>query len=108
VGYNVQVGVDAKHHLIVTHEVTNIGSDRSQLSKMAMAARDAMGKDKLQALADRGYFNGTELKACEDAGITTFVPKPMTSNAKAEGRFDNTTGDYRRLPAHPAHPSLGA
>ena len=72
----------------MAHEVTNEGHDRSQLSKMAQAAREAMGKTKLQALADRGYFNGKELKACEEAGITTYVPKPMTSNAKAEGRFD--------------------
>jgi hypothetical protein len=94
VGYNVQAAVDAKHHLIVTHEVTNIGSDRAQLSKMAVAARDAMGKEKLQALADRGYFNGTELKACEDAGIATYVPKPMTSGAKAQGRFDKSDFIY--------------
>ncbi|MCU4122416.1 IS1182 family transposase [Variovorax sp. N23] len=78
VGYNVQTAVDAKHHLIVAHEVTNIGNDRAQLSKMAKAAREAMDTKKLQAFADRGYFNGTELKACEDAGITAFVPKPMT------------------------------
>jgi transposase len=94
VGYNVQAAVDAKHHLIVSHEVTNIGSDRSQLSKIAMAARDAMGKDKLQALADRGYFNGTELKACEDERIATYVPKPMTSGAKAQGRFDKSDFIY--------------
>lgn len=74
VGYNVQAAVDAKHHLIVAHEVTNIGNDRAQLTKMAVAAREAMGKRKLQAFADRGYFNGTELKACEDTGITTYVP----------------------------------
>ena len=94
VGYNVQTAVDAKHHLIVAHEVTNIGNDRAQLSKMAKAARDAMDTKKLQAFADRGYFNGTELKACEDAGITAFVPKPMTSNAKAEGRFDKSDFIY--------------
>ena len=93
-GYNVQSVVDARHHLIVAHEVTNSGNDRGQLSKMAKAAREAMGKAKLQALADRGYFNGTELKACEDAGITTYVPKPMTSNAKAEGRFDKSDFIY--------------
>jgi len=86
-GYNVQTAVDAKHHLIVAHEVTNIGSDRSQLTKMALAAREAMGKHKLKALADPGYFNGPEIKACDEAGITPLVPKPMTSNAKAEGRF---------------------
>ena len=94
VSYNVQAAVDARHHLIVAHEVTNVGSDRSQLSRMALDAREAMGKTKLEALADRGYSNGTELKACEDAGITTYVPKPMTSNAKAEGRFDKSDFIY--------------
>ena len=94
VGYNVQAAVDAKHHLIVAHEVTNAGNDRAQLTKMAQAAREAMGKTKLKAFADRGYFNGVELKACEDAGITAFVPKPMTSNARAEGRFDKTDFIY--------------
>jgi hypothetical protein len=94
VGYNVQAAVDARHHLIVAHEVTNVGNDRSQLGKMAKVAREAMDKTKLQALADRGYFNGKELKACEDVGIVTFVPKPMTSNAKAEGRFDESDFIY--------------
>ena len=94
VGYNVQAAVDAKHHLIVAHEVTNVGNDRAQLHKMAEAAREAMGTSKLQALADRGYFNGTELKACEDAGITTYVPKPMTSGARAEGRYDKSDFVY--------------
>ena len=92
VGYNVQAVVDAKHHLIVTHEVTNIGNDRAQLSKMGTAAKEAMGKKRLQAVADRGYFNGPEIKACTEANITPMVPKPMTSNAKAEGRFDK--GDF--------------
>jgi len=87
VGYNVQAAVDTKHHLIVAHEVTNVGSDRAQLTKMAKAAREAMDKPRLQVLADRGYFNGLEIKACTEAGITPLVPKPMTSGAKAEGRF---------------------
>jgi Transposase DDE domain len=87
VGYNVQTAVDTKHHLIVTHEVTNVGNDRAQLTKMATAARDEMGKTKMQAVADRGYFNSNEIKACTEAGITPLVPKPMTSNARAEGRF---------------------
>jgi len=94
VGYNVQTAVDTKHHLIVAHEVTNIGNDRAQLHTMALAAREAMGKKRLQAFADRGYFSGTELKACEDDGITAFVPKPMTSNAKADGRFDKADFVY--------------
>jgi transposase len=94
VGYNVQTAVDAKHHLIVAHEVTNVGSDRAQLSKMALAAREAMDKAKLQVVADRGYYNSPELKACDDAGIAAYVPKPMTSNAKAEGRFDKADFIY--------------
>jgi transposase len=94
VGYNVQTAVDTKNHLIVAHEVTNTGSDRAQLSQMALAAKEAMGKPKLKALADRGYYSGTELKACEDAGIAALVPKPMTSNAKAQGRFDKTDFIY--------------
>jgi hypothetical protein len=94
VGYNVQAVVDAKHHLIVAHEVTNVGSDRAQLSKMALAAREAMDKPKLHALADRGYYSGHVLKACDDAGIAAYVSKPMTSNAKAEGRFDKADFIY--------------
>jgi len=94
VGYNVQAAVDAKHHLIVAHEVTNVGSDRAQLSPMAQAAREAMGKNKLKAVADRGYYSGPQIKACHDAGIATILPKPMTSNAKAEGRFDKADFIY--------------
>jgi transposase len=94
VGYNVQAAVDTKNHLIVAHEVTNNGSDRAQLSVIALAARDAMGKRTLKAIADRGYYSGPGLKACEDAGVAALVPKPMTSNARAEGRFDKTDFIY--------------
>ena len=87
VGYNVQVAVDAKHHLIVAHEVTNEGHDRNQLAPMAIAAREAMGKKRLQAIADRGYYSSPQIKACDDAGIAPILPKSTTSNAKAEGRF---------------------
>jgi hypothetical protein len=87
VGYNVQTAVDAKHHLIVAHEVTNVGNDRTQLSKMAEQAKTAMGADTLDVLADRGYFKGEEILACEAIGVTPFVPKSLTSGAKAEGRF---------------------
>ena len=87
VGYNVQVAVDTEHHLIVTHEVTNDGSDRAQLANVASQAKEALGADKLEAVADRGYFNSDEILKCEEAGITVTLPKPMTSNAKAEGRF---------------------
>jgi transposase len=102
VGYNVQTAVDTQHHLIVAHEVTNIGSDRRQLSKMARQAKVAMAASNLQVIADRGYFHGEEIHACEEAGITPFVSKPMTSLAKANGRFDKEdfvfepeSGEYR-------------
>jgi len=87
VGYNVQVAVDTEHHLIVTHEVTNSGSDRSQLANVAKEAQAVLQTDKLEAVADRGYFNGEEILACEEAGIAVTLPKPMTSGAKSEGRF---------------------
>ena len=88
VGYNVQAVVDAKHHLIVAHDVTNDGHDRAQLSRMATKAREALGTERMTALADRGYFNAPEVLACEEAGVIPLVPKPLTSNSKAEGRFD--------------------
>ena len=87
VGYNVQVAVDTEHHLIVTHEVTNDGSDRAQLANMASQAKKVLKIDELEAVADRGYFSGEEILTCHNAGITVTLPKPMTSNAKAEGRF---------------------
>src|SRR5882724_8555 len=70
VGYNVQSAVDTKHHLIVAHEVTNVGSDRSQLSRMSERARAAIGSEAIEAVADRGYYSGEEIVACEQAGIT--------------------------------------
>jgi len=87
VGYNVQTAVDTKNHLIVAHEVTNVGHDRGQLSKMAKQASDATGIKELTVVADRGYFKGEEILECENADITAYVPKPLTSGSKAEGRF---------------------
>jgi transposase len=87
VGYNVQSAVDTEHHLIITHEVTNVGTDRSQLAHVAKETKAILEADNLDVVADRGYFNGEEILACEKAGITVTLPKPMTSNAKAEGRF---------------------
>src|SRR5674476_1622430 len=102
VGYNVQTAVGAKHHLIVAHEVTNVGSDREQLTAMATLARDAIGTEKLTAVADRGYFKGEEILACHEAGIIAIVPKSATSGATADGRFgkadciyDAASKDYR-------------
>jgi transposase len=88
VGYNVQTAVDTKNHLIVAHEVTNVGHDRTQLSNMALKSWEALGCETLEVIADRGYYKGPEILACEQAGITTFVPRTMTSNNKALGRYD--------------------
>ena len=95
VGYNVQTAVDTKHHLIVTHEVTNVGTDRSQLARVAKEAKATLETQSLGVVADRGYFSGEEILACAEAGITVTLPKPMTSNSKAEGRFGKQ--DFRYL-----------
>ena len=88
VGYNVQTAVDAKHHLIVAYEVTNLGHDRSHLATMARQASRATGEANLTVLADRGYFESEQIRECEQSGIEALVPKPLTSNSKAAGRFD--------------------
>jgi hypothetical protein len=87
VGYNVQSSVDIKHHLIVAHDVTNVGSDRAQLSAMAEQTKAVLETDALDVVADRGYYNGDEILACEEAGVTVTLPKPLTSGVMAKGRF---------------------
>src|SRR3977135_3750053 len=82
VAYNVQSAVDTTNHLIVAHEVTNVGTDRSQLAMMAQAAKAALRSDNLDVVADRGYFKGEEILACEQAGVAVTLPKPHTSGAK--------------------------
>jgi hypothetical protein len=97
VGYNVQSAVDTEHHLIVAHEVTNKGSDRAQLSTIAKRTKAALGADALAVVADRGYFSGEEILACEEAGITVTLPKPQTSANRAKGRF--VKADFRYVAA---------
>ena len=87
VGYNLQAAVDTTNHLIVAHEVTNVGTDKSHLANMANQAKAALEAENLEAFADRGYFKGEEILACDEAGITVTLPKPQTSEAKSEGRF---------------------
>ena len=96
VGYNVQTAMDSESHLIVAHEVVNQGHDREQLASMAEQAKEATGKKKLQVLADRGYFDGEEILKCEQADIAPLVPRPLTSNARAEGRFDKRDFVYSK------------
>ena len=88
VGYNVQAAVDTQHHLIVAHEVTQDGHDRHQLHRMAMQAKAAMGVDELDVVADRGYFKGEEVMACDQDNITTYLPRPLTSTSTKKGLFN--------------------
>jgi transposase len=97
VGYNVQSAVDTEHHLMVAHAVTNVGSDRAQLSNIAKQTKAALGVDALDVVADRGYFSGEQILACEAAGITVTLPKPQTSANRAKGRF--VKDDFRYVAA---------
>ncbi len=106
VGYNAQVAVDAKHQLIVEQEVTNAGSDLGQLAPTAIPAKEALGVGTIQATADRGRYKGEDIAACEAAGITAFVPKPLGRGAAAsKGLFPkeafvyDAAADTYRCPA---------
>ena len=92
----MQVAVDTEHHLIVTHQVTNSGSDRAQVANIAKRAKALLQNETLEAVADRGYFSSPEIVACHEAGITVTVPKPLTSGAKSEGCFGKH--DFAYLP----------
>jgi len=87
VGYNMQLAVETEHHLIIAHEVTNSGSDRAQLANITWQAKEVLGVDELEAVADRGYYNGEEILTCHNFGIAVTLPKPITSGINARGRF---------------------
>jgi hypothetical protein len=76
--------------------VTNVGNDRAQLSTIAKQTKAALGADGLDVVADRGYFSGAQILACEEAGITVTLPKPQTSANRAKGKF--VKGDFRYVP----------
>jgi len=101
VGYNVQSAVDTKHHLIVSHEVTNLVSDKVHLSRQAAKAKAAIGRKTLDVYADRGYFSGAEIVACKANGVTAYAPKPLTSGSRAAGRFGKDEFVY--VPAENAY-----
>ncbi|MGJ4942676.1 IS1182 family transposase [Bradyrhizobium sp. HKCCYLS1011] len=93
-GYNVQSVVDDKHMLIIASEVVN-RSDAGQLHKMAKAAKEALGVKTLQILADAGYFNSEDVKACEDDGVTAYVPvHEGNDKLKNQGRFTRKDFTY--------------
>ena len=94
VGYNVQTAVDVDTHLIVAHEVSNVGTDRRHLTRMARQAKITLQADHISVFADRGYYNGEELRSCEAQNIATYVPNSATSNNKAKGQFDRSAFHY--------------
>ena len=102
----MQVAVDTEHHLIITHEVTNVGSDPAQLAHVAKEAKATLDVASLNAVADRGYFSSPEILACHEAGITVTLPKPQTSGAKSEGCFGKQ--DFAYLPEEDAYRCCGA
>ena len=95
VGYNVQTAVDTENHLIVAHDVTMTGSDRSQLARMSKLTKATLEIEHLEVVADRGYFNSPEILACETANITVTLPKPQTSNNKNRNQF--VKADFRYI-----------
>ena len=105
VGYNVQVAVDTEHHLIVTHEVTNSGSDRAQLANIGQQAKAVLGVDKLEAVADRGYYNGAEIKACDrcwhrgDAAEADDIGREVGWSFRQAGLRLSADEDVYRCPA---------
>jgi transposase len=95
VGYNVQAAVETNHHLIVAHDVIQSGSDRAALAPMAEKAKEALGVDTLDVVADRGYFSSEQILECSRADVTVTLPKPVTSGMKAKGQFGKQ--DFRYL-----------
>jgi hypothetical protein len=87
VGYNVQCVVDAKTHLIIAHEVTNVGTDSSHLVAMVKQAQEILDVKSVEVVADRGYYKSEAILACEQAGATVYIPRRLTSESKAKGLF---------------------
>jgi transposase len=94
VGYNVQTVVDEQHQLIVEHEVTNDPTDHAHLAEMALRAKATLGVEQLEVVADMGYYDGAEVKQCAEAGITTYIPKPLTSINQKRGLFTKQDFTY--------------
>jgi len=91
--YNVEVVVDAKHKLIVTHEVTSAVTDQDQLAPMAIQAKELLEVAELDAVADKGFYNGEQVKHCDEADIRAYIAKPHTSRNQHKGLF--TKDDFR-------------
>lgn len=94
VGYNIQLAVDVKHKLIAEQAVSNQVLDLGLLAQTATAAMEALGVERIEAVADRGYFKIEDIEACEAAGVTPYVPKPIRGSAVREGFFDKEVFRY--------------
>jgi hypothetical protein len=94
--YNVQTVVDAKHKLILEHEVTNEATDQGHLSEMALRAQERLGVEEMEVVADMGYFDGAEVKKCVEAGITPYIAKPSTSANRKAGLFTKEEFGYEK------------
>jgi transposase len=94
VGYNVQTAVDAKHSLIVDTQVTNTTSDLGALGIMAIKTQEALEAKNLSVVADKGYYNGKEVLACDSIGVTAYVAKPLTSANTARGLYGKESFKY--------------
>jgi transposase len=116
VGYNVQVAVDVKHKLIVEQQVTNQVVDMGLLTQTAEPAKEVLGVETIEVVADKGYFKIEDIEACEKAGIVPYVPRPQRGPSvkagllrKDEFQYDADGDSYvcpagRRL--HPYSSSL--
>lgn len=93
IGYNVQTAVDTKHHLIISHTVTNHVSDRDELYRMGQKAQLSIGRKHITVIADKGYYSGERIKECQEAGITPYVARTQTSENKKLGLFSKD--DFR-------------
>ena len=87
VGYNAQIAVDTKHKLIAEQQVHSQVSDLGLLAETARAARTSLGVERIDAVADKGYYKVEDIAGCEAAGITPYVAKPRRSPARRRGRF---------------------
>lgn len=87
VAYNVQIAVDAQHHLIVAQAVTNAVTDQEQLAPMARAAQATLGVESLKVVTDKGYYDGDQVRQCEAQGVSVYTAKPSTSANRQRGLF---------------------
>lgn len=94
IGYNVQVAVDHKHHLIAGHDVTNAANDQGQLSPLAQEVKVALGVKEIKAVADAGYYVRKDLKQCSEMSITAYVKPTNSSSSKANGRYSKQDFTY--------------